>query len=735
MPKVPTAKQDSALTASPMGSGSHPVVLKRNQACHQCRRRKLKCDAQRPCSTCVRSHAHAVSHAPAGVVLPERPECTFDEGAVEAQEPPNPKNRFEKLESRINELEAMLKDQSPPSNGISPHLSVSPPGVASPSLPTYSGLATTAVPSPASGSSMQQPSSALGTRSDYQTSTASVFVIGDLSQKGIPPLDDSSEIVNISTTASDFRADSSFVPNGTGYDLFWVGWPQDLPAPNLLRHLVDVFFAFHPHACRLFHAPTFMASLNLSPSHPSFPSPPVLHAICAVGSLYTAAVLPTPPPDKRMAAGMFEDINFGQPFNSGPPSDELFGNRYKRKDHVDSFAEKHVKFARELAEEQIWAGKRLFENVQALLIITWWHWSNARWVEAFMNVGQALRALVPLGLNICAPFVPITEGVRPPSLIPPPESIIEDEVRRNTFWLVYIMERMCGCSNGWALSMDDSDVSQLLPLKSVYFDVGVSRSLDDRQHALGKDVVLIHPEDQTDSFSLYVKGSMILSRVKTFNTRFRVRRFMDDPAYAYAPAYAEVWEKNDEEARNGSSDPRRTSAFIEVDHIASMFRQSFPLHLRHPIRDDGVDCHLYAACTIPNLAIILLHDPHAHVYSPGCVSAFKILEASRGILDLIHAVRSTSFDITLLDFFCAFSWFMAGRVLIRFLQAALDAKSEEQSLTLRAEVEYIMSALEKFGEGVPVAHRYFRMLNEVAAKTCGVRPNQPADNGLVIGES
>ena len=52
-------------------------------------------------------------------------------------------------------------------------------------------------------------------------------------------------------------------------------------------------------------------------------------------------------------------------------------------------------------------------------------------------------------------------------------------------------------------------------------------------------------------------------------------------------------------------------------------------------------------------AIILLHDPYAHVHSPGCVSAFRILEASRSILDLIYIVRSTSFDITLLDPFCA----------------------------------------------------------------------------------
>ena len=64
---------------------------------------------------------------------------------------------------------------------------------------------------------------------------------------------------------------------------------------------------------------------------------------------------------------------------------------------------------------------------------------------------------------------------------------------------------------------------------------------------------------------------------------------------------------------------------------------------------------------------------------------------------------------------------MAGRVLGRFWEAALDANSAEQVLTLRAEVEYIMYvrllletglgpyshgssvALAKLGERVPLA--------------------------------
>ncbi|KAI9513029.1 hypothetical protein F5148DRAFT_462319 [Russula earlei] len=719
MPKIPTTKADSASGSGPMGSGTHPPnVLKRNQACHQCRRRKLKCDAQRPCSTCVRSHAHALSHAPAGVVLPERPECTFDEvaGSIGAQEVP--KNRYEKLENRINELEAMLKDQNSPTASKSSQPSPSALSQ-SPSLPVPPGLTSATVSSPPSA--FHSPD--LGLPQGFHLPP--VAFTGLTSPKNfIAPVDTLPDVVNLSSAndaTSEVQGDVLFLPHGFGYDVFWPGWPRDLPSPGLVRHLAEAFFAFHPHAGRLFHVSTFVGSLNLPPSHPKFPSPCVLHAICAVGSLYTMAILPTPPIDKFMAAGMSGGDNLNSTFqNYSASSDEIFNNRYRRKDHIDSFAERQVKLAKQTAEEQLWAGRKLVEGVQALLMITWWYWCNARWVEAFMTIAQAIRASVPLGINVEPPFFPISDALRTPSLIPPPESVVEEEVRRNTFWLLYAMERMAGCSNGWALSLDDQDISQLLPMKGVNFELGTTWTGSERQHALAKDILLLHPEDQVDSFSLYIKGAILLSRVKAFNLRFRARRFVGDPAFMYASTYAEVWEKDSDEARDGAADPRRTSGFIEIDHITSMFRQSFPLHLRNPIRDGGVDSHLYTACLIPHLAIILLHDPYAHVYSPGCVSAFKILEASRSVLDLIYAVRSTSFDITLLDFFCAFSWFMAGRVLVRFWHAAQEANSEEQTLTLRAEVEYIISALAKLGGRVPLAHRYHLMLNEVATRACGL---------------
>ncbi len=239
-----------------------------------------------------------------------------------------------------------------------------------------------------------------------------------------------------------------------------------------------------------------------------------------------------------------------------------------------------------------------------------------------MTIAEAIRASIPLGLNVELPFSALSDSIRTPSLIPPPENIIEEEVRRNTFWLLYSMERTGGCSNGWALSLDDLDVSQLLPISGFNFELGVCMMLlcwlcssmlneglqaswtgSERQHAFGKDILLLHPEDQVDSFNLYIKGSILLSRVKTFNLRFRAKRFMGDPAYIYCQTYAEVWEKVNDEARDVTADPRRTPGFIEIDHVASMFRQSFPLHLRNPIRDGRVDTHLYSASLIPHLYV------------------------------------------------------------------------------------------------------------------------------------
>ena len=50
-------------------------------------------------------------------------------------------------------------------------------------------------------------------------------------------------------------------------------WPQYLPPPELLLHLVDTFFTCLPHAGRILHRGTLMNSLTYPPNAPQFPLP------------------------------------------------------------------------------------------------------------------------------------------------------------------------------------------------------------------------------------------------------------------------------------------------------------------------------------------------------------------------------------------------------------------------------------------------------------------------------
>ncbi|KAF7436918.1 hypothetical protein PC9H_003752 [Pleurotus ostreatus] len=676
----------AAQSPSSVNAANHPNVLKRNQACHQCRRRKLKwfglSQSLRPCSTCIRSHAHALAHAPAGHQLPPYPECTFDDVIDSVGPGDGPKSRYEKLERRINELEALLRQKEiAESNSQLPESSPGPshsgPMLVSPSI-SHSGISVSSPLStpPVTTMNINADAGSLPSLTEASTAAQNAYFTRSQAQ-------------GASTSAS---------------SLIYSTWPTRLPEPDLLRHLVELFFVFHPHSNRLLHASSFLTTLSFPPHHPKFPSTPLLHAICAIGSLYTAIVTSPPLPN----------LNEVEP-------DELFFQRHRLKEsRPDSFAEEHAKIAKELADRQESLGEDLFRVLQARIVLTWFYWSHSRYAFVFVTSAHALRLAVPLGLNILPPFQSITNALRPASILPPARTVVEEEMRRNAFWLAYANERLHGFGNGWALSMDDNDVCQLLPLRGDQFDQGVSVPTAERQWAQSQDLLLVHLPKQVDSFILYIKGTIMISQVKTFNMRFRARHLAGDTSVT--SPYKDTSQLSEH------IDPRGSPAFLALDEVVSTFRVSFPPHLRSPITDSIVDPVLYTASLMPHWQVsnsITLHDPHADVQQRGCISALKILTSARAILDLIYSVSSTSFDITLLEPFCVFSWFIGGRVLVRFLKAAQEANSTEQIGTLRAELEFVHYAIAKVGERIPMAFRFAKMLRDLISNHCGDLPPVP----------
>ncbi|KAG8703960.1 hypothetical protein FRC09_003844, partial [Ceratobasidium sp. 395] len=112
-------------------------------------------------------------------------------------------------------------------------------------------------------------------------------------------------------------------------------------------------------------------------------------------------------------------------------------------------------------------------------------------------------------------------------------------------------------------------------------------------------------------------------------------------------------------------------------------------------------------------AIILMHEEHADIDSPNCLSTQKSMLAARAILDLVYIVCSTSYDITRLPPVCTFCWFMAARVLIRVLKHRYQAGLRSEAATMRSEVEVIRLAFQRMAERIPLAFRHAKMLDDL----------------------
>ena len=95
--------------------------------------------------------------------------------------------------------------------------------------------------------------------------------------------------------------------------------------------------------------------------------------------------------------------------------------------------------------------------------------------------------------------------------------------------------------------------------------------------------------DDLDSFGLLVKSAMLLSKVKHFNTRYRMKRHLNDPDYT----------------------PRCTSdtamaimsvpAFVELDQLNFAFLESLPPRFKNPLINGSIDIALLAAISNAHL--------------------------------------------------------------------------------------------------------------------------------------
>jgi hypothetical protein len=206
----------------------------------------------------------------------------------------------------------------------------------------------------------------------------------------------------------------------------------------------------------MLHRPTLLSNLNYPPTHPDFPHPALLHAICATASRFTLRGRMDPnSSDAASLAAAAPGTNPSQPLR-------------------DRFAEFHANKTRMYVNQTMSNGQNIFDVFQACIILSWWFYSEGRWVEVWVQAGFQTRAVIPLGLNYLGLVKRGPDGavVRNPYLAPP-RSEFETETRRRAWWMSIMFDRIVSVG-GWLHSVDERDLGTELPLTLANYEAMVS---------------------------------------------------------------------------------------------------------------------------------------------------------------------------------------------------------------------------------------------------------------------
>ncbi|EED24272.1 C6 transcription factor Prf, putative [Talaromyces stipitatus ATCC 10500] len=197
---------------SPTEDDNNPIPRTKRVACIVCRKRKLRCDGQKPsCATCAR-----VGH-----------NCAYDE----VRKKSGPKRGYVKqLEARLAQVEILLKNQEP-DNSSNETSRNAPPSTSMP---------------PAAPSTMSGVGDLLNFVNNSASQHSDAIRQSQASQNGAP------------TTNSNLDAESS-------WEVLSLGLEEPLPTQDVMDELFDIFFQkIHP-SHPMIHRPRFFTSMSLAP--------------------------------------------------------------------------------------------------------------------------------------------------------------------------------------------------------------------------------------------------------------------------------------------------------------------------------------------------------------------------------------------------------------------------------------------------------------------------------------
>lgn len=462
------------------------------------------------------------------------------------------------------------------------------------------------------------------------------------------------------------------LPDDAFFNLFWPNWPASLPSPKLVYSLCDIFFSKRWLCEGIVNRDKFFKGLACPPHHQAFPHVSLLHAMCAIATKFVA-------PD-----------TFG-----------LDKETYWKSD--PSPTDYHAAAAKIHIDSAVIRGEKLLCVAQAIILVCFYSYTSARFVEVWLYCGLATRIASPLGLNHIESLIdeaqvfgPLDEdnmfhkGPAPASCVPMTEE--DKQEQAHTFWLAFTCDRLAAACTGWASSMPEDEVSTLLPKpKTTPGSIQPITSEELEQLSLSSPTFFTsNALPLVNAVNLQYKSVVLLGRVCSF------LRSAPWPLGADIIKGARNYRAG---VRQNIADIPNSPEFKKLDALIVAFRLSFPKEYKNVLkRDDtgAVEIALVSAHVIPHAATILLHE--AFCEQEEDVSMQRCLTSARAILSIIYLLWDINYDVSMLQPFVSFCWAVAGRTLVRELAFKQDSQDELAEATLKQEISVILSAMRMFSQ-------------------------------------
>ncbi|OWZ28817.1 hypothetical protein C361_06561 [Cryptococcus neoformans Tu259-1] len=720
-------------------SNTPPRVLARNSACHQCRKRKLKCDAQKPvCGNCAKPRARGKS----GDEQPHE-DCTWDEpkepsartkrrrdlakrqamdsGHADGKESgeKTKRARLNELEGRIAAFEGAMEFQHYPT------------------IPDPPPVQTLQEAMPYAQQTESNPYAGNGPY-NYRHPPFSVGSLGDFAFH--PDRDgqvtpnhamgqDEDEIAREEKARADqavnqalwenrmgrvalrewSRSDNVAVESGPSFSpdgqmgMVFPDWPKDLPPPAVIEHAIRVFFEKVPLLPKMLNKTLLLQSLQRSPSNPNFACISLIHAILAITanfisetSLSSPAYFPVGTPSN---ATIHPEHDFEIPVNpltrGGSCSMHFQSSNFRTAmSPMARFQLWHRRKAFETFYHYVDKGDKFLQSLQAQIIATTVDQYNAWWTDLWIEAGSCMRIATPMRINE-SPHCDETSLRRHAThLLPPAQTAYEQAERDRTWWMTFILERSVTASTTWPSSMVNEDITVELPCLQSTFD-SASGVLGGSQNFQSPDLLTNHPPEHRDGLSFLIKSLKLLGDVNCFFRRYS-RGQHSIAGYVSNPTFR-----------------------LLLSQI-NAFRMSFPPEFRRPTQSlpglgeaKVLDRDLISALWITHSAIMGLGEPLITRDSWMDEGARVTLSAIRATLSLLYDVTSTSYDLSLFSPHCTFVWSLSCRGLIRFMGTALQSNDMVSASVFRSEIEVFRMALKRYGERFPIGIRHLKVVDDL----------------------